>query len=39
MSEQKEILDKVITEWQNTPSKDGKVFDQIDDILVLGFEI
>ncbi len=39
MREQKEIINKVLIEWQNHPSEKSVVFDQIDDILVLAFEV
>jgi len=38
LSEQKEILDNTINKWQNY-SDNSKSFEQIDDILVMGFEV
>ncbi len=39
MEEQKDILDKTLHEWINTPDPDGNPYDQIDDILVIGVRI
>jgi len=39
MNEQKAILNKIIKDWQKEPDKNGRTYNQIDDILVIGFEI
>jgi serine phosphatase RsbU (regulator of sigma subunit) len=39
MSEQKEILDKTILDWANGPDKNGRQYDQVDDILIVGIRI
>ncbi len=39
MVEQKEIFDKIIEDWRKQPDPNGKTYNQIDDILVMGFEI
>jgi serine phosphatase RsbU (regulator of sigma subunit) len=39
MAEQKEILDRTIEEWKATPDPDGKPYEQVDDILVVGVHI
>lgn len=39
MAEQKELLDKTIREWATGPDKDGRQYDQVDDILIVGIRI
>ena len=39
MAEQKELLDKAIREWATGPDKDGRQYDQVDDILIVGIRI
>lgn len=39
LKEQKEIFNNVIQKWEKTPDQNGKTYSQIDDILVIGFEI
>ena len=39
MKEQKEIFNDIIEKWEKTPDQNGKTYSQIDDILVIGFEI
>ncbi len=39
MQEQRDIFNNVIEKWEKTPDKNGKTYNQIDDILVIGFEI
>ena len=39
MAQQKEILERTIQDWATGPDADGKHFDQVDDILVVGIRI
>ena len=39
MSEQKQILDKTIEDWKAYTDSNGKSYEQIDDILVLGVKV
>jgi len=39
MKEQKDIFNNVIEKWEKTPDQNGKTYNQIDDILVIGFEV
>ncbi len=39
MSEQKQILDKFLQEWQSYTNEKGETYRQIDDILVIGVKI
>lgn len=39
MAEQKKVLDDTIREWMSAPGPDGTLYEQIDDILVIGIRI
>lgn len=39
MSEQKELLDKAIMDWANGPDKNGRKYEQVDDILIVGIRV
>ena len=39
MNEQKDIFKKAFEDWKNHIDKDGKPYKQVDDVLIIGFEI
>ena len=39
LAEQMEILDKNIEDWKAYTDEDGKTYEQIDDIVVIGIRI
>jgi serine phosphatase RsbU (regulator of sigma subunit) len=39
MAEQKELLEKTIQDWATGPDRNGRQYDQVDDILVVGIRI
>ena len=39
MAEQKELLDRNIQDWATGPDKNGRQYDQVDDILIVGIRI
>ena len=39
MLEQKEIFAKILNDWKNHTNQDGNTYQQVDDIIVIGFKI
>jgi len=39
MKAQREVVHKVIQDWMNYPSEDGKGYEQTDDMLLIGFRV